>query len=220
MAGSALRCRYDVMDRGLPVEQRPKRDKNGSKIPKSRCESVPDEAPAKTTASPNSRFYFRHPIRRSRASRGDIFSSAEPESQLSHLLICSSSPHPRRSPWHKKSFCDTALAIMSKSPSPHHKDSRSVASKDPWKNEDPFGPPQVHHSSHHGGIKRIRETLSKLSPSAFAEKELLRKKNQYKIPLTHRNVDNFVTEQVCNDACSPIERTPEIQVNEWLAHIS
>ena len=49
---------------------------------------------------------------------------------------------------------------------------------------------------------------------------MLRKKNQYKIPLTHRNVDNFVTEQECNDACRPDERSPELQVNQWLEHIS
>lgn len=210
------------MNRGIPVEQRPKREQadGNNKFPSSHSGTVPDEAPAKTTASPSSRFHFRHPIRRSRASRGDIF-SGEPESQLSNLLIWSSSPHPRRSLWLRgKSFRDTVLAVMSKSPSPHNKDSPSVVSEGPWKNEHPFGPPEVPRSFPNGGIKRIRDTLSKLSPSAFAEKELLRKQNQYKIPLTHRNVDTFVTEQVCNDACSPVERTPEIQVNEWLAHIS
>lgn len=54
----------------------------------------------------------------------------------------------------------------------------------------------------------------------MAEKEILRKKNQYKIPLTHRNVDTFVTNQECNDIARPNQRTPEIQVVEWLEHLS
>ncbi|KAJ5450176.1 uncharacterized protein N7458_006625 [Penicillium daleae] len=104
--------------------------------------------------------------------------------------------------------------------SSRNKHSRSLASEVPWRNDNPFGPPQVTRSFPNGGIRRLRNTLSKLSPSAFAEKELLRKKNQYKIPLTHRNVDNFVTEQECNEACRPNQRTPEIQVVEWLQHVS
>lgn len=100
------------------------------------------------------------------------------------------------------------------------KHSRSIASE-PWKNDNPFGPPQMHHSFPNGGIRLLRNTLSKLSPSAFAEKEELRKRNQYKIPLTHRNVVNFVTEQEVEDACRPNNaRSPELQVAEWLAHVS
>ncbi|KAJ5578208.1 uncharacterized protein N7459_007172 [Penicillium hispanicum] len=109
---------------------------------------------------------------------------------------------------------------MSKVHSPRNKDSQSVASGGPWKVDTPFGPPQVSRSFPNGGIRRLRNTLAKLSPSAFAEKELLRKKNQYKIPLTHRNVDTFVTEQECNDACRPNQRTPDIQVAEWLERVS
>lgn len=96
----------------------------------------------------------------------------------------------------------------------------SIASEIPWRNDNPFGPPQISRSFPNGGIRRLRNTLSKLSPSAFAEKELLRKKNQYKLPLTHRNVDNFVTEQECNEACRPNQRTPDIQVVEWLRHVA
>ncbi|KAJ5771240.1 uncharacterized protein N7511_003291 [Penicillium nucicola] len=70
-----------------------------------------------------------------------------------------------------------------------------------------------------GGIQRLRNTLSKISPSALAEKELLRKKNQYKIPLTERNVDTLVTAQECNEAYKP-RHSPEIQVTEWLERVS
>ncbi|KAJ5682390.1 hypothetical protein N7462_005555 [Penicillium macrosclerotiorum] len=108
---------------------------------------------------------------------------------------------------------------MSK-PRSSRKNSRSVVSEVPWRVDTPFGPPQVPRSFPNGGIRRLRNTLSKLSPSAFAEKELLRKKNQYKIPLTHRNVDTFVTEQEFNEACRPNQHTPEIQVAEWLEHVA
>ncbi|KAJ5166934.1 uncharacterized protein N7482_005715 [Penicillium canariense] len=109
---------------------------------------------------------------------------------------------------------------MAKSRFLRNKRARSVVSELPWRNDNPFGPPQVPRSFPNGGIRRLRNTLSKLSPSAFAEKELLRKKNQYKIPLTRRNVDNFVTKQECNEACQLNQRTPEIQVAEWLEHVS
>lgn len=85
--------------------------------------------------------------------------------------------------------------------------------------EGPWGPPQIPRFPN-TGIRRLRNTLSKLSKSSLAEKELLRKKNQYKIPLTHRNVDTFVEEQQVNDACRPNQRTPEIQVAEWLERVS
>ncbi|KAJ5987227.1 hypothetical protein N7451_011592 [Penicillium sp. IBT 35674x] len=88
-----------------------------------------------------------------------------------------------------------------------------------WKVDTPFGPPEFPRSLP-GGIRRLRNTLSKLSPAAMAEKEILRKKNQYKIPLTHRNVDTFVTNQECNDITRPNQRSPEIQVVEWLEHVS
>jgi hypothetical protein len=100
------------------------------------------------------------------------------------------------------------------------KNTHSIASER-WKNDNPFGPPRVHRSFPNGGIRLLRNTLSKLSPSALAEKEELRKRNQYKIPLTHRNVDNFVTEQAVKDACRPnYARSPELQVVEWLEHVS
>ncbi|KAJ5729001.1 uncharacterized protein N7483_003509 [Penicillium malachiteum] len=98
--------------------------------------------------------------------------------------------------------------------------SHSIVSEEPWKVDTPFGPPEFPRTFPNGGIRRLRNTLSKLSPSAMAEKEILRKKNQYKIPLTHRNVDTFVTHQVCNEACRPNQRTPELQVVEWLEHVS
>ena len=92
-------------------------------------------------------------------------------------------------------------------------------SSKPWKVEVPFGPPQIQRS-HNDNFKRIRESLHKISPSGIAEKELLRKKNQYKSPLTQRNVDTFVTTQECNDAIRPNQRTPDIQVAEWLEDVS
>ncbi|KAJ5382590.1 hypothetical protein N7517_000501 [Penicillium concentricum] len=107
---------------------------------------------------------------------------------------------------------------MSRTLSPR-KHLQPETSQDSWRTDNPFGPPQVSRSVP-GGIKRLRNTLSKLSPSAFAEKELLRKKNQYKIPLTRRNVDTFVTEQECNEAYRPNLNSPEIQVTEWLRQVS
>ncbi|KAJ5852527.1 uncharacterized protein N7529_011912 [Penicillium soppii] len=108
---------------------------------------------------------------------------------------------------------------MARNRSQRNKMEHSVTSESPWKSEHPFGPPQVSRSPS-GGIQRLRNTLHKLSPSAFAEKELLRKKNQYKIPLTQRNVDTFVTEQECNEAYKPNLHSPEIQVTEWLQRVS
>ncbi|KAJ6120645.1 hypothetical protein N7523_004925 [Penicillium sp. IBT 18751x] len=100
------------------------------------------------------------------------------------------------------------------------KTTHSIASE-PWKNDNPFGPPRVQHSFSNSGIRRLRDTLSKLSPSALAEKEELRKKNQYKIPLTHRNVDNFVTNQQIKEACRPNStQSPELQVVKWLERVS
>ncbi|CAI7632770.1 unnamed protein product [Penicillium bialowiezense] len=119
----------------------------------------------------------------------------------------------RRSP---TSF-DRCAFTMSRAHSP--KKMGSVSSEGPWKSEHPFGPPHVPRSPP-AGIQRLRNTLHKLSPAAFAEKELLRKKNQYKSPLTQRNVDNFVTEQECNEAYKPNLHSPEIQVNEWLQRVS
>ncbi|KAJ5752927.1 hypothetical protein N7520_009844 [Penicillium odoratum] len=107
---------------------------------------------------------------------------------------------------------------MSRTRTSRHQ-SPSIASE-AWKVDTPFGPPEFPRSFPNGGIRRLRNTLSKLSPSAMAEKEILRKKNQYKIPLTHRNVDTFVTEQQCNDITRPNQRSPEIQVVEWLEHVS
>lgn len=110
---------------------------------------------------------------------------------------------------------------MSRFRSPRKKNTRSVAADGPWKVDNPFGPPQVRRSFPNGGIRQLRNTLSKLAPSAFAEKELLRQKNQYKIPLTHRNVDTFVTEQAFKEACQPEQqRTPEKEVAKWLERLS
>lgn len=110
------------------------------------------------------------------------------------------------------------LQIMPKRRTMHRKDSRS-ASDDPWTVDTPFGPPRAS-SFPAGGIRRLRNTLHKLSPSAFAEKEELKKRNQYRIPLTERNVDTFVTEQRVFDACHPNEHTTELQISAWLDRLS
>ncbi|GKZ28655.1 hypothetical protein AbraIFM66950_011091 [Aspergillus brasiliensis] len=81
------------------------------------------------------------------------------------------------------------------------KNARSIVSEDPWKVDTPFGPPRIPRFPKRS-MRRLRSTLQKLSPSARAEKELLRQKNRYKIPLTERNVDALVTEQLFTDACA------------------
>ncbi|KAL2845689.1 hypothetical protein BJY01DRAFT_177593 [Aspergillus pseudoustus] len=96
------------------------------------------------------------------------------------------------------------------------KSTRSIISEGPWKVDTPFGPPRISHIHVPGGIQRIRNTLSKLSPSARAERELLRQKNRYKIPLTERNIDTFVTHQEFSDARYPNQHSTEIQVTAWL----
>ncbi|KAJ5917649.1 hypothetical protein N7466_011203 [Penicillium verhagenii] len=101
-----------------------------------------------------------------------------------------------------------------------HQSSPSITSQEAWKVDTPFGPPEVHRSFSNGGIRRLKNTLSRLSPSAMAEKEILRKKNQYKSPLTHRNVDTFVTEQEYNDITRPNQHSPKIQVVEWLERLA
>ncbi|KAL4917579.1 hypothetical protein BDW62DRAFT_201607 [Aspergillus aurantiobrunneus] len=96
------------------------------------------------------------------------------------------------------------------------KSARSIASEGPWKVDTPFGPPRISHLHVPGGIRRIRNTFAKLSPSARAERELLRQKNLYKLPLTERNVDTFVTHQEFTDACYPNRHSNELQVVAWL----
>lgn len=103
--------------------------------------------------------------------------------------------------------------------SPRNKQSPSLSSEGPWRNDNPFGPPQMTRSFSSGSLRRIRNTLSKLSPSAFAEKELLRKQSIHKVPLTHRNVDNFVSAQLLNEDCRSNRHSQEIQVAEWLEQV-
>lgn len=94
--------------------------------------------------------------------------------------------------------------------------SLEVSSDEPWKADTPFGPPHISHSHVPGGIRRIRNTFAKLTPAARAERELLRQKNLYKIPLTERNVDKFVTHQKFREACDPSLQNKEVQVVAWL----
>lgn len=98
----------------------------------------------------------------------------------------------------------------------HKKNARSLASEGPWKVDTPFGPPEISHIHVPGGIRRIRNTFAKLTPSARAERQLLRQKNLYKSPLTERNVDTFVTHQEFTDACYPNQHSNEVQVVAWL----
>lgn len=99
------------------------------------------------------------------------------------------------------------------------KNANTIASDDPWRVDTPFGPPRISYFPGRG-IRRIRNTLSKLSPSARAERELLRQKNRYKIPLTERNVDTLVTEQEVTEACHPQEHSRELSVSAWLEQVS
>ncbi|KAL4886441.1 hypothetical protein BJY04DRAFT_213208 [Aspergillus karnatakaensis] len=99
------------------------------------------------------------------------------------------------------------------------KSARSIASEDPWRVDTPFGPPRITHLHVPGGIRRIRNTFAKLSPAARAERELLRQKNLYKVPLTQRNMDNFVTHQEFNDACYPERYSTEVNVVAWLERV-
>ncbi|BCS25932.1 uncharacterized protein APUU_50643S [Aspergillus puulaauensis] len=98
----------------------------------------------------------------------------------------------------------------------HKKNARSLASEGPWKVDTPFGPPEISHIHVPGGIRRIRNTFAKLTPSARAERQLLRQKNLYKSPLTERNVDTFVTHQEFAEACYPNRHSNEVQVVAWL----
>lgn len=122
-----------------------------------------------------------------------------------------------------KSFTANSLNLptsqaMTRTLSPK-KHVQSVTSDYPWRSDNPFGPPQIPRSFP-SGIKRLRDTLSKLAPSSFAEKELLRTKNHHRVPLTERNVDTLVTEQECDEAYRPNLHSPNIQVTEWLRRVS
>ncbi|PLN84356.1 hypothetical protein BDW42DRAFT_45560 [Aspergillus taichungensis] len=109
---------------------------------------------------------------------------------------------------------------MSKFRSEHKKSVRSLVSEDPWRADTPFGPPRITSFPGGGGIRRIRNTLSKLSPAARAEREVLRQKNRTKVPLTERNVDTFVTSQQVTAVYHPQSDSPEVQVTAWLERVS
>lgn len=107
---------------------------------------------------------------------------------------------------------------MSRFRSQRKKNARSIASEDRWRVDNPFGPPRMA-SFPGGGIQRIRNTLSRLSPSARAERQLLKQKSQYKVPLTERNIDTLVTNQLFSDSFKP-ERRTELQISAWLERLA
>lgn len=113
------------------------------------------------------------------------------------------------------------IVVISKFRSQRKKHARSQTrvSEGPWKSETPFGPPHVP-SFPGSGIRRIRNTLSKLSPAARAERELLRQKNRHKSPLTERNITNFVSEQEIREIYYPTDNSTEFQVTAWLEQLS
>ncbi|ODM16872.1 hypothetical protein SI65_07837 [Aspergillus cristatus] len=112
------------------------------------------------------------------------------------------------------------VIVMSKFRSQRRKSARSHASEGPWKADDPFGPPHIPSSSFPTtGIRRIRNTLSKLSPSARAERQILKQKDRHRHPLTERNVKALVSEQELGDVFRPTENTTEIQVSAWLERV-
>lgn len=126
--------------------------------------------------------------------------------------------HPRQS---APSFIQHTTAAKMRFASILKRDSAST-SEDSWKADDPFGPPHIP-SSAVVGIKRLGHSLShKISPSAFAEREFLRKENRrrYKTPLTERNIDFLLIQQEREDARHSVRRTREVQVSEWLRQLS
>ena len=120
-----------------------------------------------------------------------------------------------------KSTVPPPIVVISKFRSQRKKHARSQTrvSDGPWKSETPFDPPHVP-SFPGSGIRRIRNTLSKLSPAARAERELLRQKNRNKSPLTERNVTSFVSEQEIREIYYPSDNSTELQVTAWLEQLS
>lgn len=96
---------------------------------------------------------------------------------------------------------------------------KSPPPDDPLKAEDPFGPPRSSSFPAHS-IRRLRNTLFKLSPTASAEREALKKANHCKIPLTERNIDTFVLEQKLRDTSFSNQHSTELQVSAWLDKLS
>ena len=142
---------------------------------------------------------------------------------LSFLLF---TPHAMHQPFDDphsplQSTMHPPVIVISKFRSQRKKHTRSQTrvSDGPWKSDTPFGPPQVS-SFPAAGIRRIRNTLSKLSPAARAERELLRQTNRYKNPLTERNVNNFVSEQELRDIYYPTDNSTELQVTAWLEQLA
>jgi hypothetical protein len=101
----------------------------------------------------------------------------------------------------------------------HSNRKKSSSVDEEWREEAPFHAPRIP-STTVGGIRRLRDSLSsKISHTAIAEREFLKKEARYKTPLTQRNIDYFTTQQQLKDAC-PLERTTEGQVSEWLRQLS
>ncbi|RWQ93550.1 hypothetical protein C8Q69DRAFT_327070 [Paecilomyces variotii] len=95
----------------------------------------------------------------------------------------------------------------------------SSSLNDRWREESSFRPPRIP-STAAGGIRRLRDTLSsKISRSAFAEREYLKKEARYKTPLTQRNMDAFTTQQEVRQAYR-LDSSPEEHVSEWLRQLS
>lgn len=63
------------------------------------------------------------------------------------------------------------------------------------------------------GIKRIKKNISS---SLITNRSNHLSDSFNKIPLTERNIETFVTEQIEQDARDQIQRTREIQISEWL----
>jgi hypothetical protein len=68
------------------------------------------------------------------------------------------------------------------------------------------------------GITKLRDRLSfKHARAALAEREILKRENRCKRPLTARNVDTFLIEQDLNDA--RIRRADNLHVSQWLQQL-
>ncbi|KAH8697438.1 hypothetical protein BGW36DRAFT_259012, partial [Talaromyces proteolyticus] len=65
---------------------------------------------------------------------------------------------------------------------------------------------------------KLRNRLSfKSARAALAEREILKRENRCKRPLTQRNVDTFLIEQDLNDA--RIRRAENLHVSQWLQQL-
>ncbi|CRG84931.1 hypothetical protein PISL3812_02100 [Talaromyces islandicus] len=105
----------------------------------------------------------------------------------------------------------------------HHNNSHSNDSSDSYNMaEFPFAQPELlvprPLPMPLAGITKLRDRLSfKHARAALAEREILKRENRCKRPLTERNVDTFLIEQDLHDA--RIRRADDLHVSQWLQQL-